>query len=380
MTPSSQASTPPPAAPRAWLPNLILLGITSLICIGALEAVGQWRRPALPPRALFFNENPWQYDARGFLTFRPSRTLRSAAAYGGELEYDITFRTNKAGFVDDHEYGTQGGTARRIAIVGDSFTAGFHGGRAWVPRLREAPGFDPRRHTLFNFGVSGTGFPNFRGILAALVPALGIDEILIVAIANDFERPLIRAPSTSDGVVLCNVEWSEERCLSQKTQIFTISHDATPQAVLARAQETFAAFSITDREFGALEQELKEVRQDPAQRGTLLNRIRHQSYLVHVVRQLISATPPPPDYGTLAEIRRAHPEAQLAVLQLPEKADVLNESFESLRGEIEAAGATYHDGASLCGLTATDFLPNDSHPNASGYAKVRDCVQRILAF
>ena len=158
-------------------------------------------------------------------------------------------------------------------------------------------------------------------------------------------------------MVLCNVEWTEDRCLSQKTQIFIVARDASSEDVLAHARAQWAE-----------------------QSGGLLDRIRHKSFLVQLLRQLVSgsANTPEPSFAPLEAIRTAFPETRLAVLQLPEKADVLNDSYGSLRREIEAAGASYHDGGALCGLEGADFLPNDSHPNAAGYEKVRNCVRRVL--
>lgn len=351
-------TTPPGADARSsWRANLLLFGVTCALCLGVIEAVGEWRRPLPPPRALFFSENPWRWDERGFLAFAPSRTIRTAAAYGDVIDYDVTFRTNAQGFIDDRDYGPGGGGERRIAVVGDSFTAGYHGGRAWVPTLRDGSGFDPQRHSLFNFGVSGTGMPNFRGVLDAYTAALAIDEILVVAIANDFERPMVRSLTTPQGIALCQAEWTDERCRAQRSQMFTFPISASHEELLERAAGLWSE-----------------------RRGSLLRRIRDHSFLLHGVRRLIAGPAPErgPGFAALAAIRARFPEVRLAVLQVPEKRDALDGTFESLRAEVEASGARYYDGAARCGLTGDDFLPLDSHPAASGYAKLRACVLGVL--
>jgi len=145
---------------RPTVARLLLLAASLAISLVAVEIAGWLLWDGTPDaRMLFFSENPWLFDEGGFVKYKPRSEIRTAALYGDTIEYDLWFRTNDEGFVDDTDYASLalGDGRRNIAVVGDSFTAGYHGGVAWVQTLRSAPGFDPRTHNLFNFGVSGAG-------------------------------------------------------------------------------------------------------------------------------------------------------------------------------------------------------------------------------
>jgi hypothetical protein len=58
----------------------------------------------------------------------------------GDIVYDVRFTTNDLGFIDHEDYSSDGdrpADAPRLVFVGDSYTAGFHGGTPWVPALRD---------------------------------------------------------------------------------------------------------------------------------------------------------------------------------------------------------------------------------------------------
>ena len=87
-------------------------------------------------RVLMFSEDAFQLDSNGAVRYAPNKRIRTVAVYDGNIEYDVVFDTNNLGFVDSKDYIDEASLDKKYyAFVGDSFTAGFHGGEAWVPKL-----------------------------------------------------------------------------------------------------------------------------------------------------------------------------------------------------------------------------------------------------
>lgn len=340
------------------LGNLVLLGFAAAFALVLGELIGRLvLDPPLTQRLLLFSEGPWSYDG-GYAHFVSDATIRTVAAYGEAIDYDVRFSTNHQGFVDDVDYGAPAGDRRAIALVGDSFTAGYHGGRPWVPRLREAPGFDPARDVLYNFGVAGTGLLDFRDLLHAQSGQRRLDEVLIVAISSDFSRPQRRVVYVGDRVVLCDPSLDDAACARWPTRIFNFPADlgeAELRALIRRKQGA-------DRSF--------------------LGRLRAESVWLRLARLLFRRPTLDDTAGVaaLAEIRGVLPRARLVLLQPPMKEELQAGEFRSFRPEVEAAGIEFVDGWERCGLAVEDYHVHDSHPNAAGYDKLRACAREALSF
>jgi len=111
----------------------------------------------------------------GVFTWPPNRRVRYVRVHGDRIEYDVAFEVNDLGLVDDADYLDAPHVARQVAVVGDSFTAGYHGGKPWVPALRERMATQHAR--LYNLGIGGAGFLQFE---AGLLPALfqrGLEQV-----------------------------------------------------------------------------------------------------------------------------------------------------------------------------------------------------------
>lgn len=346
---------------RPRFQNLALLAASLVISLVAVEIAGQALRDGAPEsRMLLFSENPWVFDEGGFVKFKPRAEIRTAALYGDTIEYDVWFRTNDEGFVDDTDYGSLalGDGRRNIAVVGDSFTAGFHGGDPWVQTLRGAPDFDPRRHNLFNFGVSGTGLLNWDRLLTAYVERFGINEILLVAITSDLNRVLWRPVTDGDAIILCDKIEAPDDCRGRTMRIYEFSRDATAPQMREMARE-------------------KHAHQD-----SWWARFKARSFLLAIVREIRNRMEASDGnrvgFETLASLREAFPTAAIKLLHVPQKKEVAG-GFETLRQQVEAAGIEYHDGSETCSLTTSDFYELDGHPNRSGYRKIRRCALQALA-
>lgn len=71
----------------------------------------------------------------------------------------------------------------------------------------------------------------------------------------------------------------------------------------------------------------------------------------------------------------------ILLIQLPTKAELSSgrdstgrKGWEFLRRE----GFALVDGFEQCGLEMADFHVRDGHPNAGGYAKIKQCVERSV--
>jgi len=79
--------------------------------------------------------------------------------------------------------------SRPYAFVGGSFTAGFHGGKPWVPALRKDMQADNTE--IYNLGASGTGVEHLYRLLKSVEKELKITHILILAISDDFRQKIL---------------------------------------------------------------------------------------------------------------------------------------------------------------------------------------------
>lgn len=339
------------------LRNLLLLTLAGAFCLVLLE-VGGRVAVGTPPgqRTLLFSQAPWQWDERGFVRFAPRATIRTAAVYDGAIEYDVRFVTNADGFIDERDYAPAPGL-RTLAVLGDSFTAGYHGGEAWVPTLRQAPGFDPERDRLLNLGVSGTGLLNFEKILEAYDPAFGFAEILLVVIRSDFDRPLWRPIAHAGHIFQC--EWTQPLadCPRPPSRMLTFDIGVPSEGIRQRVIEVHGTADAAP-----------------------WRRFKDTSFLLGAIRELRNRAHADlgPGFEALARMRERHPDARIQLLHLPQKREIVTGRFEPLRGPVEAAGVAYLDGWKTCGLELDDFYPVDAHPNSSGYAKIRACAARAL--
>ena len=113
-------------------------------------------------RLMVLSTPSWRSDGRA-VHYAQSETIRLIALYGDVIEYEVEFETNDMGYVDHRDYlpRTRVPTADRYAVIGDSFTAGFHGGEPWLPRLRDDLGAAGRDIEIYNLGTGGLGFQQF---------------------------------------------------------------------------------------------------------------------------------------------------------------------------------------------------------------------------
>ncbi|MEP4340409.1 MAG: hypothetical protein ABJ042_00335, partial [Lentilitoribacter sp.] len=120
-------------------------------------------------------------------TYYPNSEIRYFGVYadffGAHVEYDCTFETNSLGFINT---GPVNQSADYL-VVGDSFTEG-QGGCPWLTAaaLNSDPNF--AELSILNGGQQGAGILTFEKIIELHEQAVSIENLVIIAISNDFKR------------------------------------------------------------------------------------------------------------------------------------------------------------------------------------------------
>jgi len=123
---------------------------------------------------------------------------RSARITNGQVEYVATFRGNAQGFPDRDDFRPRRAEAEgiRLAVLGDSFTAGEYLPVNWPDRVEILARADGYPLELLNLSVSGGGLANWWSIVTRLLEVEGYElDALVFAV---FEGDLHRSFSFSD--------------------------------------------------------------------------------------------------------------------------------------------------------------------------------------
>jgi len=142
----------------------------------------------------------WLFDESGktvhfdpirgcMLTEQPSRWGRITE---GTFEYVASLKGNSQGFPTRTDFGPArpDGSTRRIAVLGDSFSAGDFLEMNWPDRAQALAEAGGEKLQMLNFSLEGIGLANWWSILTRLVAAQNyeLDGIVFVVSPNDLER------------------------------------------------------------------------------------------------------------------------------------------------------------------------------------------------
>lgn len=325
--------------------------------------------PPAPKRSLFFSSPTFRLDSNGAVRLLPNQVIRTAIVRDSQIVYDVRFETNNLGFVDDRDYGAAAAPGRAsYVLVGDSFTAGFHGGRTWIPQMRddaESAGAD-----LYNLGVSGTGIEHFRRLLLSTRREIPFNHIVLVVITNDFSR-LFWFPVVRDKEIRFCVEDSGDACLSQPYVAKVIPPDAGQDTILSAAAKAG----------------MDKQRSEYADAGNAWTRVLKESRLFRLglaaARRLTAKRRS--DRRTrrawlnLRKIREDFPSTEIRLVHLPQKDEVAaGEYFMDVGTIAEGVGIRYFPALHECDWSEDMFFRLDPHPNAKGYRNIAACVSRYL--
>lgn len=132
-----------------------------------------------------------QFDPiRGYkLTSIPSRHARIT---NGVIEYEGVFHGNSQGFPDRDDFSPVRGNATsfRIAVFGDSLTAGLHLKKNWPDAVEDLSRQKGVPIELLNFSVDGGGLANWWSIVTRIIQNedYEIDSILFAVLGDNLRR------------------------------------------------------------------------------------------------------------------------------------------------------------------------------------------------
>ena len=317
-------------------------------------------------RVLLVSRPYWRTWGRT-LRYAPDARVRSVALFGDRIEVDVRFRTNEMGLIDARSYAGPSGLPRerRWAFVGDSFTAGYHGGEPWVPRLRERAAARGRAVAIYNLGVDGAGFPHFASLLEATAPALDYGRVAVLFISNDFQRNDWVPVESGGRISVCPPPDAAETWACEPLRILVFDdRDATAPALRALARAS-----------GLVEPP-----------HSLAERVARESFVGAALRRLARPEAPAPELrgtvdlsGWLARIEPVARDRELTFLQIPEREEVAEGAYRlDPRASIERAGHRYVSLLDSCGLREEHYLARDHHLDAAGYERLLGCVGSAL--
>ena len=160
---------------RVIVVNFLLFLLDTVIAMVAFELLPIGDQNV--QRLLYSSANPWQKNEYGsdfFITLKPNQTYRTYARYGNEIDFDITYETDTAGFRSSGQL-----TPERpiVSVVGDSYALGS-GGPNWVEDLSRSHA-DLRLFYFYNNGVGGTGVQHWKTLIDYLNGEMGIDRFVV---------------------------------------------------------------------------------------------------------------------------------------------------------------------------------------------------------
>ena len=338
-----------------------LLAASLCVAAGLAELIVRGLHPAVLEleSRVFFTDTPFLHDERG-THYPPNRAVRAAPVTREGLEWDARFTTNNLGFVDHRDYSEDGPAGPSLVFVGDSYAAGVEGGKPWIPDLRDTLGL-----RIYNLGMGATGVQHFERLIQGLPRWIAPTEIVVIAISDDFFRPLWRPLVSSGQIRLCAEQESDAVCGQRPVTAHLIEQDG--QDLVSRARQIRAEAA-------------------PATRGTRswLSSSRLLVFVKRSVEQLwrrrLRAAVFEENLRALRRIGAKHLGARVRLVHVPDKYELRLGRYEiDLAAEAKAARIEYIAVLGNCPLTPGDFFAHDDHPNAVGYRKLSDCVSRLLA-
>jgi hypothetical protein len=306
-----------------------------------------------------------QRDDKGTLRFPPHLEVREVVVARGQVEYDVRFPTNNLGRVDRLDYPSAGSTGNAIAFAGDSYAMGVEGGEPWLIKLREQTGVE-----LYNFGLGAIGIAEIASILRAEAGHLPFREMVIVAISDDFSRPVFDLEIDGNGVRFCIEAQSQADCRARAPIIQLIEPDLDAMGVLARAKAAHLATASADSSAGPLKQLLRQ-----SKLLLFLKRIAPQGLRGGAERNALQEK----NLAALAALRAALPDRRIRFVHIPDKFEAQKRRYDlALSERLKAMGIEYLPALEQCEFRPDMYYANDNHPTRDGYQHLGTCVRKIL--
>jgi hypothetical protein len=359
---------------KAWRANAIVVAVSLTVSFAVAELVLRKFAPVSDTsgRFLMFSSPHFRLDDAGAVRYIPNEDVRSISVYDRSIEYDVHYHTNNLGFIDDRDYG-RGTTApppvEQYAIVGNSFTAGIHGGRPWIPALRAHLSRAIGRTDVYNLGIEGTGVQQFVDLVVSFARERPFTQIVVVAISNDFQRSRWQPLTTTKDIRYCERE-ALARCKERAPIATVIGYHDSEAAIIEHTRRLGRETAAQSADHGII----------PAARA-----LARHSHLLRRLSRFVKARSgvrkqrTEDSFAALVTLREHFPTIPITFIHLPEKEEVqLGAYLFDPAQRLRKMGMTYYPALQLCRWSSAMYLPRDNHPNGSGYQHVEQCVLKLL--
>ena len=276
-----------------------------------------------------------------------------------EYAYQIT--TNSAGLVQLADINS---TKPAIIFLGDSFTEG-QGASPWFYELeRRWP--KTSSYQIINGGIFGTGFEAWERLYNSLLSTAKIEKIVIIFISGDWGRPIwqisqhdlecIQSPSRCDGT----------------NKFYGLFHDP------AEAEAEIHGLAVEHVKY-VVE---KKRQQNIFRASAIYQRLLKPGYLLwSPFRTAESEAQFERSKTAIQKMAGAVGAKNILFIHLPGRGELASRlDYFSKRGRdfIRQSGFSFVDGFKECQLTISDYHTHDGHPNAAGYHKIENCIERSV--
>ena len=376
--------------------NITILLVTLSLCLGVSELFLRhlFSEVTFADRYALWSAPALQVKPDGAVLYQPHLNVRDIAVYGNTIDYDTHFRTNNVGLIDTIDYpqpSDMNSNVTRIAFAGDSFTAGV-GASPWVPKLRERLAQqniqENKEIQIYNLGLIGAGFQHFHKLLTHFDPLLKYDQIVILAISNDFHRLYWRPLNDQSSIKMCPENESDTVCAKRRAFVDLIPAQLDTEQIMQKIsvlrKEGIAAISQQQQanlswyRFGPLKYlRILSTLEKYLQQEPLFVLAENEQKIGGSILSYAEKI----NKKTLQEIRRSFPETPIHFIHLPQRAEIENKKYSldfDLAEHLKESNIQYQPALQTCSWDSKMFHENDPHPNAYGYAAVSKCVEQYL--
>jgi hypothetical protein len=352
--------------------NIILLMVSCVIAVAIFEFaqrhIGKKEQLSPHTRYMLLSDGKNGQIFRNidkFFVYEPNQRIRSVTYYyvdnNWTKEYDYIIPTNNLGLVQSNVTENH---VPSVVLLGDSFTEG-QGASPWFESFRS--NFSQKTMQYVNGGLIGTGFQQWQLLHDYLLSeGVEIKYLVVIFISDDYRR------------YVWNFRQRTFNCLANykvcvgNEDFYGMPLEGSPIAFLeklrhyrdqkfTRQQTSFMKqiqqyFPSTTRIFNYSKESVAPTGLE-GNRDVEANR--------EVIRKFISQY-----------------KDNIYFVHIPVQGEVMADKITFMgitaNEDIEKFGGNVYDGLSHCSFTATDYLVNDGHPNASGYAKIAACVRAAV--
>jgi hypothetical protein len=161
---------------------------------------------------------------------------------------------------------------------------------------------------------------------------------------------------------------SKEACLTTNPIATSIDRNATEVEILDQVKQMELDREISNQHI------IKGPLRDVLKKSRLLRLVIQ---FLSISQKKLSANDI--DLTPLVDIKMLFSHCRIHFVHLPQKEEVRQGQYTiDLKIPIEALGIFYYGTLNECTWSMRMFYTNDSHPNASGYTNITECLQRYL--